>query len=263
MAIAPRYLMEDPAEATRLERKTSARLTRRLLRLTRLRKNSIALDAGSGTGAVARVMAEMVGPDGEVVALDRSRDRILHGRALATNGPLQFVQGDITAIPLEDRSVDYAWCRFVFEYLAEPEAALQELVRVVRPGGKVVVGDLDGNGVFHYPQPEFLKSASEKLVTALKGRFDPYTGRKLYNWAHKCGLRNIHVHVFPYNLYAGAAPSEALANWAQKFTTIEPVASKILGAHEYRRLVNEFMDLLRREDALSYSLLFLVEGTKP
>jgi ubiquinone/menaquinone biosynthesis C-methylase UbiE len=258
--------MEDPAEALRLERKTSAQLSRRLLRLTRLRKGQTALDAGTGTGAVARVMAELVGPTGSVVAVDRSHSRILHGAALAEEtmgGPLQFLDADLYALPMETASFDYVWCRFVFEYLSEPEKALRELIRVTRPGGKVVIGDLDGNGVFHHPLSESLEAASKKLLEALKGRFDPYAGRKLYSLAYQCGLRDIRVHVFPYNLYAGSAPSEALVNWTQKFATIEPVASKILGAEEYRKMVNEFMDLLRRPDTLSYSLLFLVEGIRP
>jgi ubiquinone/menaquinone biosynthesis C-methylase UbiE len=263
---ASRYLMEDPAEAMRLERKTSARFTRRLLRLTRLRKGETALDAGSGTGAVARVMAELVGPTGRIVAVDRSRQRIQHGKELASKtegAPLRFLQGDLYRLPLEDASFDYAWCRFVFEYLEEPERALGELVRVVRPGGKVVIGDLDGNGIFHHPLPESLRAASERLVSGLRGRFDPYAGRKLYSLAYQAGLTDLRVLVFPYNLYAGAAPTEALANWKQKFDTVEPTAAKILGAETYRKLVNEFMDLLRRPDSLSYSLLFLVQGTKP
>jgi len=262
---APRYLMENPAEAMRLERKTNARLTRRLLRLVSLRKGQSVLDAGTGTGAVARVMAEMVGPSGTVLAVDRSLERVRHGRGLATPSPngLTFLLGDIYDLPLADSSVDVAWCRFVFEYLSEPRKALAELIRVTRPGGKVVVGDLDGNGVFHYPLPDSLAAASQKLEAALKGRFDPFAGRKLYSLFSGAGLTNIRVRIMPYNVYAGVAPPDAVANWEQKFATIAPVGEKALGADGYRKMVKEFMDLLRRGDTLSYSLLFLVEGIRP
>ena len=260
------YLMEDPREAVRLERKTEERLTRRLLLLSGLERGQKAIDVGAGTGAVARTMAQLVGPRGRVVALDRSEDRLRHGRALAGRfgQRLSFVRGDLHRLPFPSGAFDFAWCRFVFEYLDRPERALRELTRIVRPGGKVVVGDLDGNGVFHDPiAPAFARDL-RKLQAALRGAFDPYAGRKLFRWFRRAGLRDIKVHVEPYHLYPGQAPAAELRNWRLKLEILERVAAPALGGTvSYRRFVKRFLGFLARKDTLTYSVLFLVEGRRP
>jgi ubiquinone/menaquinone biosynthesis C-methylase UbiE len=256
--------MESPAEAARLEAKTDARVTRRLLRLTGLGKGTRALDAGAGTGAVAREMGRIVGPTGAVLALDGSPGRLSEGRRLTleSSGSLEFLAGDLRRIPIRDGSFDYVWCRFVFEYLSNPGEVFDELLRLVKPGGKLVVGDLDGNGLFHYPFPDDLSEAMKRLETGLRGRFDPSMGRKLYRFFWERKLGNIRTHLFPYNVYAGRASSAAIANWGQKLEVLKPIGEKILGTFPYKHLTNGFLDFLAREDTLTYSVLFLVEGTR-
>jgi len=256
------YLMEGPAEAARLEAKTDARLTRRLLRLTRLSKGARALDAGAGTGAVAREMVRLVGPTGAVVALDGSIDRLSEGRRLALESspvPVSFLVGDLRHVPMRSESLDYVWCRFVFEYLSDPAEVFDELLRLVKPGGKLVIGDLDGNGIFHHPFPEDLSEAMKRLEAGLRGRFDPSMGRKLYRFFWERKLGNIRTHLFPYNVYAGRASTAAIANWDQKLEVLKPIGEKIFGTFPYSQFRSRFLDFLSREDTLSYSVLFLAE----
>jgi ubiquinone/menaquinone biosynthesis C-methylase UbiE len=256
--------MEGPAEAARLEAKTDARLTRRLLRLTRLHRGQRALDAGAGTGAVARVMANLVGQTGCVVALDSSAARLAEGRTIAGDScpRLSFLAGDLRGTPLREASFDYVWCRFVFEYLENPAAVFDELLRLVKPGGKLVVGDLDGNGLFHHPLPEDLQLTLMKLEEGGRGRFDPRAGKKLYRHFWERHLSDIRTHLFPYNVYAGSASAAALDNWRQKFKTLQPIGNKIVGPVAYSDFAERFLDFLAQEGTLSYSVLFLVEGIR-
>jgi ubiquinone/menaquinone biosynthesis C-methylase UbiE len=257
--------MESASEATRLEAKTDSFLTRRLLRLTKLQPGHRVLDAGAGTGAVARVMADRVGPHGAVVALDGSLDRSNEGRRIAKGAgdkAISFVSGDLRTIPVRDGSFDYVWCRFVFEYLDDPAVVFDELLRVVRPGGKLVIGDLDGNGLFHHPLPAELSDGLAQLESGLRGRFDPTAGRKLYRLFWERRLSQIRTHVFPYNLYAGAAGPAALSNWRQKLDTLLPIGSRVLGVSGYQEFTRRFLDFLAQEGTLSYSVLFLVEGIR-
>src|SRR5437870_889981 len=129
------YLMENPAEADRLEAKTDASTTERLLALVGLPEGVRALDAGAGTGAVARVMSRMVGPSGVVVALDQSTERLKHGRRLARDAGVEnltFMRADLSEDPLPLDHFDFVWCRFVFEYLQDPDRVLANLVRSTR-----------------------------------------------------------------------------------------------------------------------------------
>jgi len=226
-----------------------------------------ALDAGGGTGAVARVMSELVGPTGRVVVLDRSVDRLEEGRRLAAQDGLtniSFLCGELEHLPSElEGAFDYVWCRFVFEYLQQPDRVFDNLVCAARIGGRVVVGDLDGNGLQHYPMTPELEQGLAKLMHALADRFDPFAGRKLFTWARRAGLADIRVHLLPYHVYAGAVPSPALPNWRQKLEVIRPAAQAAFGGEpEYQRFVQAFMGQLADPDSFTYSTLILVAGNK-
>lgn len=266
MSVADRYLMENPNEPERLEAKTDPTDVARRLELVGLRPGMVALDAGAGTGAIARVMADRVGPDGRVVALDFSAERTAWGASKARQEGahnLHFVRGDLYAPPLTG-SFDFVWCEFVVEYLADPDRALRALIELVAPGGKLVVGDLDGNGFFHYPLPAGLADALATLEKALAGAFDPFAGRKLFHRLRRAGLSDLRVHALPYHLYAGTAPDAAMANWELKLETIRPRGERALGSAEaYRQFRDAFLAHLRDPDVLNYSVLFLVEWTRP
>ncbi|MEZ4270901.1 MAG: methyltransferase domain-containing protein [Myxococcota bacterium] len=260
------YLMESPQEAMRLEAKTDEAVTRNHLNLVRLPVGCRALDAGAGTGAVARIMADMVGTKGHVTAIDASPERVEFGLQLASkHGVKNFSMEvmDLYGLTFPNDTFDFIWSRFVFEYLAQPERALKELYRVVRPKGRIVVADLDSNGLIHEPLSASMRDGLQTIERALAGRIDLNVGRKLYGMFLNLVLKNIHVHLLPYNLYAGKASTGALANWREKFERIAPlVASKFASAADYGRFVDEYLDFIADPETFSYSVLLMVEGHK-
>lgn len=260
------YLMESPLEALRLEAKTNEEETRRQLELVGLAEGMHAIDVGAGTGAVARVMSRVVGAHGRVVAFDASAARLRFGARKAESlgiENLSFATGDVYAPPLQPESFDLVWCRFLFEYLREPDLAMAELVRLARPGGKVVAGDLDGNGVFHYPCPPRLQEGLQKLERFLQGHLDPYAGRKLFHRFRRAGLERIEVHLLPYHLYAGTASPADQRNWTVKFQTLRPVGALAFGGvDEYEEFARAFLEHLQDPDSFTYSTLVLVEGVR-
>jgi ubiquinone/menaquinone biosynthesis C-methylase UbiE len=260
------YLMENGSEAERLEAKTEAHVTERLLSLAGLSPGMRALDAGAGTGAVARVMSRMVGSSGSVVAADRSAERLQHGQELARQAGIEnlaFLTVDLEEGSIQAPPFDFVWCRFVFEYLRDPDRTLANLVASTRIGGKIVVADLDGNAVFHHPCPPEVESGLTKVIRVLDGRFDPYAGRKLFARFRRQRLANVQVHAEAYHLYAGTAPESAMKNWAQKLTTIRPAAIRAFESEaEFDRWAASFLELLRDPDSFTYSVLVLVEGTR-
>ena len=109
-----------------------------------LPRGSAGIDVGCGIGLQARLLAEAVGADGRVTGLDIDPELVAHAAGLAADAGLAervtFRAGDMHAIPLDDRSVDWAWSADCAGYPAGPLAPiLAELTRVVRPGGSVVV----------------------------------------------------------------------------------------------------------------------------
>lgn len=267
MKVASSYLMESASEAERLEAKTREHVSLQQLELVGLQPGMRALDVGSGTGAVARAMAGIVGERGSVVAFDASHERLHHGAALAQQAEidnLRFVAGDLYAPALRPASFDFIWCRYVFQYLRDPAAALDHLIALAKPGGKIVVGDLDGYGLFHHPCPPELVEGLAKLERAFAGRFDPFAGRKLYPLFHQAGLQNICVHLLPHHLYAGRASDDDLANWEMKFRTLRRAGSLAFGGEApYDSFVRNFLDFLASPSTFTYSVLLLVEGLRP
>ncbi len=259
--------MESADEAARLDAKEDARATARQLRLAGVRPGMRVLDAGAGSGAASLALARKVGPTGQVVALERSRQRAAHAQAAARREGLgqvvSVVCGDLGRAPLPEGAFDLVFCRFVFEYLAQPAQALAELRRVARPGGRVVVVDLDGNGLFHHPVPPVVEQGLARLQGALQGRLDPLIGRKLFSLFKAEGLKDVKVAVSPHHLHAGRVSEAALENWRYKLKTLAPAGRAALGADGYAEFERAFLKVLTDEASLTYSVLFWVGGTKP
>jgi ubiquinone/menaquinone biosynthesis C-methylase UbiE len=99
--------------------------------------DSRALDAGCGTGALAEALAPLVG---EVVGVDLDESLLAEARRLPLSN-VSFAVADARALPFGAGSFDIAGCHRVLHHVRRPELVLAELVRVTRPGGKVLVVD--------------------------------------------------------------------------------------------------------------------------
>lgn len=101
-------------------------------------------DIGTGTGVLALELArqglEVVGIDRSEAMLEAARQKWAQEAGQA-RGSITFQAGDAHALPLPDASVDAAFAHMVLHSLEEPERAVRELARIVRPGGRVVVVD--------------------------------------------------------------------------------------------------------------------------
>jgi hypothetical protein len=151
------------------------------------------------------------------------------------------------------------------EYLPDKPVALQEMVRVCRGGGKILLQDLDGQLLWHSPEDPELQQTIEKVVSRLATTgFDPYVGRKLFHLCFQAGLGEINVQIDPYHLYAGTIVDEQLELWRTKLKIAKPQLKKVLGSDEAAaKYMERFLAYLRRPDTLTYSCLFSVLGTKP
>lgn len=133
------------------------------------------LEIGPGTGYYTLDMAEWVGPDGRVEIFDLQQEFLDHviGRA-GERGLANVVptQGDATALPYEDDSIDAVALTAVLGEIPDPVAALREIRRVLKPGGRLIVGELFGD-------PHFTTQASLKRQAAEAGlSFETHSG----NW---------------------------------------------------------------------------------
>ena len=103
------------------------------------------LDVGCGVGHQVRTLAQLVGGTGRVVGVDISETLIAEARRRATglNLPVEYQVGKACPLDFPGQTFNGCWSERVFMYLEDPQKALAEMIRVVRPGGRIVVQDLD------------------------------------------------------------------------------------------------------------------------
>jgi demethylmenaquinone methyltransferase/2-methoxy-6-polyprenyl-1,4-benzoquinol methylase len=121
-----------------------ARWRRATLRAAAPRLGDRVLDVATGTGKLALLAARAVGPDGEVIGLDASpamldRARRAAERAGAEADVIRWLRADAMELPLDDGSVDAVTIGFGLRNLPDIDAALGEMGRVLRPGGRLAV----------------------------------------------------------------------------------------------------------------------------
>ena len=129
----------------------------------------IVADLGCGTGEMAVKLAREVN---QVIGVDQSHEMLQRAHdAAAGISNLRLVQGDLCVLPLDDHSCDAALMLLVLSYQSDPQKALAEMARIVRPGGKVVVVDLmrhDRDDFRRQMGQENLGFTEEELIEMLR-----------------------------------------------------------------------------------------------
>jgi SAM-dependent methyltransferase len=97
---------------------------------------SIWLDVGCGTGALTRLILDTHQPK-EIFSIDASREFIAHARRSITQPSVHFKVGMAQSLELDENSMDAVVSGLVLNFVPQPEAAILEMKRVTRPGGKI------------------------------------------------------------------------------------------------------------------------------
>lgn len=159
------------------------------------------LDVGCGTGEDVRHLAELVGPTGKVVGVDKSATMIATARERSDGfgASLDFQQAGITQLPFADATFDRVRTERVFQHLSDRRAALAELVRVTNPGGHIVVTDTD--------QGMTAVTAGNRPLTRRILTFQDddtqngWSGRELPGMFHQAGLTQVQVVPFVLQMH--------------------------------------------------------------
>jgi SAM-dependent methyltransferase len=135
------------------------------------------LEIGPGTGYYTLDMAEWVGPDGTIEIFDLQEEFLDHTMDRATERGLANVrprQGDATSLPFDDASVDAVVLTAVLGEIPDQAAAVSEIARVLKPDGRLVVGELVGDP--HFTSPAALERRGADAGLSLVERSGPAFG---------------------------------------------------------------------------------------
>lgn len=166
---------------------------RTLFRLLNIQSGATYLEIGCGTGEAVQALAELVGADGLVIGTDKSQTMINEARQRAAGSglPVQFLVEDAHNLSFNDGIFDGAFCDGVFEIIADPYRVLLEMVRVVCPGGRVVVPAPDlGTWVIDSAYPALTRRLKEFICDH---ETNGWVGRQLPGWFAQAGLENIEI----------------------------------------------------------------------
>ncbi len=116
------------------------------------------LDLGAGGGRDAFLTAVRVGPEGGVTGIDMTpemvglaRENLESYRESEGRGPVEFLEGYLEELPLDNESADAAFADYVVNLTLDPSRVLLEAARVLRPGGRLILADLVPGDEFTRP----------------------------------------------------------------------------------------------------------------
>jgi len=114
-------------------------------RISQLQFRERVVDIGSGAGIDSLIAAKMVGPDGQVIGVDMTPAMLEMARKSTSEagvGNVEFREGLAESLPVPDGWADVGISNGVLNLLPDKLAALQEMARVLKPGGRLQIGDI-------------------------------------------------------------------------------------------------------------------------
>ena len=223
------------AERLRILGAAMADSTDRFLRASELAEGMRCLDAGCGVGVVSRKLAEITGHchgidlDSQFLEIAQS-DRLPNGVRLS--------QADVFELAPKPH-FDVVYSRYLLSHLKDPGLAIRRLADVLKPGGLLLLEDVDFPGHVHHPPcPAFLNYLELYQKVVRKNGGDPCLGRKLYSMVLDCDLESVEMELVVSLQYRD--PGKRVAE-----LTLEHVASPLIdgGLVEAGELESVLQDL--------------------
>jgi SAM-dependent methyltransferase len=275
MAESPAHYLHgtEPDEQERLG------LMNRLLNGNSLREMQLAagenvLDLGCGLGQLSREIARHVYP-GCVVAIERSAEQRTSARQLAAAAveerSVEFRQGEAESLPLKSEewgTFDVAHARFLLEHVRDPVAVVRQMVRAVRPGGRIILEDDPHDTLRLWPEPAgFRQVWSAYMRTYDRVGNDPLTGHRLVAILVEAGAEPVR-NAWPF-FGACAGQRELLEGHVRNLVRIlDGVRQPILALREFDAAAFDacLVSLKRwakRADAAFWYAVSYAEGRRP
>jgi len=239
---------------------TGAKVRRgRILSALSIRPGSHVLDVGSGPGHQAYELAAVVGSGGLVAGVDCADSALEIARRRCSNlSNVTFELGDASKLPFPDATFDAAMSSQTFEYLEDAPAALAEMHRVVKPGGRVLIHDTDWGAMVWHTED---RARMGRVLNAWDGHLaDPQLPRTLGRKLTDAGFTDISVEAviqIDTNCDPGSV-SSILIKFVIDYVTLHGISRDEADAWG-----NELAELSSRGEYFYSSNEYIFTGAKP
>jgi ubiquinone/menaquinone biosynthesis C-methylase UbiE len=148
-------------------------LAQRIVELAAIRPTDRVLDVATGTGVVVRAIAAGHRPAGGILGVDLSDGMLATARekAAAVGHAIEFLKTDAEALDLPDKSFDVVLSLFGLMHFPHPDRAIAQMYRVLKPGGRVVIGVGSSPARDSFAQVGYASSRAWEMVERARGRW--------------------------------------------------------------------------------------------
>jgi SAM-dependent methyltransferase len=183
------------------------------------------LDLGSGPGLDAFLAAQRVGEEGRVIGVDMTPEMIERARDGARQvglSQVEFRQGRLEELPVEDDSIDAVTSNCVINLVPDKARVFAETARVLKPGGRLVISDI----VLEAPLPEALGKDLLAYVGCVAGAMPR---EEYFGAVRDAGLSEIEIltDTDAIKLFGGEVPGEILDMLARTGTSVDELRGKV------------------------------------
>jgi SAM-dependent methyltransferase len=174
-------------------------LTEEVFRRAGLATGMRVLDVGCGSGDVSFLVASLVGPAGQVIGIDKSAEAVALAQARAKQAGLEQVRFETVDISQDFEltdPVDAIVGRFILMHLADSAAALNRLVKHLKPGGLIIFQEMDGLSGRCVPESALFNAGNGWMgETMRRAGFEVNAGTSLYSIFLRAGLPAPQMHL--------------------------------------------------------------------
>jgi ubiquinone/menaquinone biosynthesis C-methylase UbiE len=220
----------------------------------------VVVDLGCGPGFATLELAQLVGPRGQVIAVDGGRlfcQHLLAQREARGLHQIRLIEGDVHDLPalgVEPGSVDVVFARYIFCHTREPARALKSAAAVLKPSGMLLISDLlDFDQIWMVPEREAVRRVITRFTAAWRERGGtPDIMRYLPALLPGCGLQLIDA----LPVQRGTQPGSQWWQWADSFfrhAIGELQEQSRLTSAELDEFGHAWSELCNNPDALIYT----------